>query len=449
MNVHQLTAGQLRTLANGTAGTAELEILARGQRSKVMAVLALLPRLASQAGHPEAATAIVGWNLLADVQRRAPTAVAELLRYPSVGSWAAETLLTLESPSRAAARPGRLALIAAVAAIRGGVRCTVEVPAAECSGPMMHLPSLGSAILPTGIRGHAAVLSHHGEATELRGQHAAMVLPSRLASAADRWRPLNLVTAGSGQLQLRLAIDDADPYRLPGYAGTLEMLTVQQTARWRRRIDGGWRLLARDHRQTATDVLAMITTLTPLSGTATLSRSITSRRALGTVGLSLPEDDVAMAATLAHEVQHAKLSALMDLLPLVAGSGPELYYAPWRPDPRPLASLLQGMYAHLGMARFWRRQRYVAGEPARVHHADVEFARLRSACWQVGTVVSTRPELTRSGAVFAAGMIHAVGILQREHVPRAAQAEADKAAEEHHRCWDIRHGGGAEYAGSQ
>lgn len=449
MNVHQLTAGQLRALANGTAGTADLEILARGQRSKVLAMLALLPRQAAEAGHPEAAAAQAGWDLLADVQRLAPVPVAELLGYPPVGSWAAETLLALESPARTAARPGRLALIAAAAAIRGNVRCTVEVPAAECSGPVLHLPSLGSATLPDGVRGHAAVLVRHGGTTELHGQHASMVLPGRLSRAAGRWRPLSQVTAGAGRLRLRLVIDDADPYRLPGYDGSLELLTGRQAARWRRRVGGGWRLLARDHRRTAADVLAMISALTPLGGTATLSRSITARRAIGTVGLSLPEDDVAMAATLAHEVQHAKLGALMDLLPLVAGSGTELYYAPWRPDPRPLASMLHGMYAHLGMARFWRRHRYAAGEPARVHRADVEFARLRSACWQVGKVVGARPELTRSGAIFVAGMIHEAGILQRERVPRAAQAEAERAAEEHRRSWDIRHGGGAKYARTQ
>lgn len=445
INAHQITADQVRALADGTGTSAELEILAHSQRSKTVAMLELVTRQAARSRHPEGAAAASGSDLLARVQHEAPAAAEELLRYPAVGAWAGETLIAIDSPLRYAGHPGHLALIAAAAAIRGGVRAVVELPAPLCDGLALHLPSLGSVVLSAQLRGRGAVLRHGGGMTEISWGREKVVLPPHLTADADPWRALATVSAGPAPGELRLVIDDADPYRLPGYDGSLDLLTGHERAQWRRRLEGGWRLLALEHDRIAADVLALVSAITPLGAADGGRRSSTSRYAFGTVGLSLPEDDMAMALTLAHEVQHVKLCALTDLLPLVTDQDHRLYYAPWRPDPRPLASLLQGMYAHLGVARFWWRQREVTREPAEVHRAYVEFDRWRNACAQVAVVVRNRPELTRCGAIFVDGMIRMLHRWQAEQVPPTAQAEARRAAEEHRRRWGKR-GTTADYA---
>lgn len=438
LSAHTITARQVTAIADGTSTAADLGILVAGQRSKCLAMLALVVRMAADTRHPEAAAAASGWRLLAWVQRQAPQAVEDLLRYPAVGAWATMSVLTLGSPSRDSAPVGGLALIAVAAAIRGGVPCVVELPQSLCAGPALHLPSLGSVVLPGLLRGKAAVLRHQPGATEITGEHAKVVLPRRLETGTPNWRALTGVTVGSGGTPLRLVIDDADPCRLAGYDGQLGRLTAGQPDEWRRRISGGWRVLARHHPHTAADVLSLIRAITPLSGAGGAERSITTRHVFGGIGLSLPDDDVTMALTLSHEVQHVKLAALMDLLPIVSEPAPGLYYAPWRPDPRPLASLLHGMYAHLGVARFWRRHREVALEPAEVHHAYVEFARWRNACTQVARVVSARPELTRCGAAFVEGIAHVLRGWRHEYVPPEAQVQANQAVSEHRRQWDRR-----------
>ncbi|WP_345385309.1 aKG-HExxH-type peptide beta-hydroxylase [Nonomuraea salmonea] len=78
------------------------------------------------------------------------------------------------------------------------------------------------------------------------------------------------------------------------------------------------------------------------------TRSATARTAYGSVAMSWPHDARSAALTLAHEVQHAKLTMLMDLFDLVRPGARGHYYAPWRDDPRPAAALLQGAYAHMG-----------------------------------------------------------------------------------------------------
>ena len=443
----RISADQVRALADGTAAGAELEILLRGQRSKVLAMIELITRRAAEVRHPEAAATAAGRDLLARVQRREPTASERVLRYPAVSAWAADTLLALDAARyRGPARPGHLAAIGASAAILGGLPATVEIPPPTGSGTTLHLPLLGSAALPPQARSGAVVLRHAGGRTEIswprttasrEKSRATLALPADLDSSQDGWRALAAAPVGLDRDRRRLMIDDADPYRLPGSLAGLAPVTDPERGQWQRRIGGGWGLLARDDQRTASEVLSLISALTPMRAAGGASRSITSRRAFGAIGLSLPADDTAMALVLAHEVQHAKLCALMDLLPLTKGQTGDRFYAPWRPDPRPLTGLVHGLYAHLGVTRFWWLRRETAGEPAEVHRAQVEFARWRCACAQVAAIIRERPELTAYGTVFVDGTIRLLRRWEHERVPQAARDEARIAAEEHRRRWDM------------
>lgn len=430
---HTVTDDQVRALAEGTNTAADLALLTSGEASKCLAMLILIVRDAEDARHPEATAAAASWRLLSRVQRKAPAALAELLRYPSVGAWASVMTTREDGVS-----PGQLALIAAAAAIRGQVSCSVVLPPSAHDGAVVHLPSLGTAVLPWDSRRQATTLLHHDGVTEISGRHGRFRLPSRLDSDAPGWHGLPTVHADyHGQL-LRLVIDDADPFRLPEDLRPAGRLGSALRAQWQGRIAGGWRVLASGHQRTAAEVTSIIRSVVPLAMRDGDMRSVTSRRVFGSFGLSLPADDVQMALTLAHEVQHAKLSALMDLIPLVSEPVAGGFYAPWRPDPRPLASLLQGTYAHMEVARFWRQQRLVATGAAERWHASVEFARWRNACAQVADSLRGRPELTGCGAVFVDGMISALRAWQNDSIPPAAAALADREIDEHKREWDAR-----------
>jgi uncharacterized protein len=80
-----------------------------------------------------------------------------------------------------------------------------------------------------------------------------------------------------------------------------------------------------------------------------------------------------------------------------------LFDAPWRPDLRPLEGLLQGTYAHVAVAEYWRalaRQ----GDP----EAAVEFPRwTRYTAEAVDRLVASG-SLTTMGERFAAGMARTV-----------------------------------------
>jgi HEXXH motif-containing protein len=192
------------------------------------------------------------------------------------------------------------------------------------------------------------------------------------ATPADRWRPVGALHAEHGGLPLSLVVDGTAEQNLPGHVVALDALPALEKSRWSERIGAAWRLLVADHRQVAEEIGATLSVLTPLATSRPGYAALTFANALGCVAMSLPEDPRTLAVALAHEVQHAKLSALLDLFPLVDSLSPSRMRVPWRQDLRPPVAVLHGVYAHLAVSAFWRRY-------------DDREARLQFAHWSRAT----------------------------------------------------------------
>jgi uncharacterized protein len=174
-----------------------------------------------------------------------------------------------------------------------------------------------------------------------------------------------------------------------------------------------WRLLVRWHWTTAEEVAAAVRVLTPLTPPEQGLRSATSTETFGAIGMSTPPDEHALAVSLAHEAQHAKLGALTDVVALTKPDDGSRYYAPWREDPRPVTGLLHGVYAHLGVAGYWRRQRvHERGDSAL--RAHTEFARWRDASVLAARTLAASGRLTSEGELFVApGVVPRAGAGRR------------------------------------
>ncbi len=105
---------------------------------------------------------------------------------------------------------------------------------------------------------------------------------------------------------------------------------------------------------------------------------VTSARPPGTPSAPspprVPADPATFALLLIHEFQHVKLGAILDLFDLYDQNDHPSLLRSWRPDPRPLEGLLQGTYAHIAVADFWRSAT-PSCEPDPARH---EFARWRA-----------------------------------------------------------------------
>lgn len=426
---HRLSPRLFAALAAGGGGRAAVDALAAVDYSRRLLLVRGVVERAAASGHPLAADAARGFATLSALQQEAPSAVDAVLRHPSTGAWAQHTVRALGSGA-AGADPGRLAALAAAAAVRAGGRHTVEVTVHDGG---LSLPSLGTADVPPG----RAVVQVDGSCARVAAADARVVrLPADPHSDAPGWQGLRRLTADAGGRVLDLLIDDLDPYRMPAMGNVAGRLDAGEAARWHDALVPAWATLVRHHGAVAEEVAAGLRVLTPLAPPGHGQVSATAPDAIGCAAMSTPPSAASMAVTLAHEIQHGKLTVLLDVVDLVGPDDGRRYYAPWRDDPRPAGGLLQGAYAYLGVTGFYRRQR--AHEPGTAAHA--EFARWREAVRLVVRTLQASGRLTPEGTAFVAGMWRTLRPWLEEPVPPPAAARARSDDEDHRARWRRRNG---------
>jgi HEXXH motif-containing protein len=422
-------------LAAGGGTKVAVETLADVEYSKRLVLLRGVVERAAASGHPAAADAARGFQLLSALQEEAPAAVDDVLRYPSTGAWAQRTVRGLMTGSAGSPgpTPGRLEALAAAAAVRAGVRRTVEVTVEDGA---LSLPSLGAAAVSPG----RATLRVSGTGTEITAADGRTVnIPTDPHGDAPGWHGLRRLTTRAEGRTLDLLIDDLDPYRMPTMSNVADRLDANEVRRWTTALAPAWEALVRHHRVVADEIGAGLRVLTPLSPPDDGQVSATAPDTIGCAAMSTPPSARSMAVTLAHEIQHGKLAVLLELVDLTLPDDGSRYYAPWRDDPRPVSGLLQGAYAYLGVTGFWRRQRaHETGEAAADAHT--EFARWRTAVHLVVRTLLTSGGLTREGTTFVSGIYRTLQSWDDEPVPATAAAQARRDEERHRAHWRRKNG---------
>ena len=253
------------------------------------------------------------------------------------------------------------------------------------------------------------------------------------------WSGTPAIRAADGGLTWTPLLETGDPY-LDRY--TLPMRTAMpagEVADWREQLRSAWQIVADRHRWAAepmADVISVLVPLTPRTDTDLVSA--TSPAAYGAIATSWPPDEVTLAETLVHEFQHVKLCGLLDMVPLAA-SGDQRVYAPWRQDPRPAGGLLQGIYAHLGIVRFWQAQQHAETDPDGLLRAQVLFARWRPTIGETVQTLLETGSLTPAGVRFAERLRAQGQQLMSAPVPAQAAQIAAEVALDHRLTWQLCH----------
>jgi HEXXH motif-containing protein len=419
----------LAELARGGGGPAAIRYLTAARRSRTMLLVRAIRELAAAVGHAHAGPTGQAYSALMTVQRSAPEAVEALLATPAVGAWAMATARALIDGDVTSARPGLLAAVAAAAAVRGAVPLTITLP--PPGGARVVLPSVGVATLAGSAGGIRFRSTGTAASLQAAATGAAVHLPADPAADAGGWHGVPTLTARSGGLELAVRVEGLDWL---GDTGPERLGAGELSAADRRCLVAGWQRLVRNHPTVAAEVAAGINTLVPLAAAPAAQHSITFQDGFGCVAMTPPSEPTWAALTLAHEIQHAKLSVITDLVQLTR-PGTGTYYAPWRTDSRPLDNLIHGLYAHLGVAAFWRRESRSEPDHERRHRADVEFSRWRAACQQAVATVRRSGRLTGSGERFVDGMESALSEWSTDRVPATAAAAARELACRHRARW--------------
>ncbi|MFJ9769684.1 FxsB family cyclophane-forming radical SAM/SPASM peptide maturase [Kitasatospora sp. NPDC101157] len=398
-----LAPAQLDELARGYGSADTVAALGRSQLALTRAMLAAAWDASGQ-GRAEA------WELLSELDGVAPAAVDAVLAHPYARAWAARRLA-----GDLAVGLGPLAALAAAAAVRAGRGDAVAVPVRD---GWLHLPTLGRVAVPDG----EAVVTGRADGFEVRAADGSV------RTALDQ--PLRRVRLAGGWT---VALEDVDPLRDSHDHPVAERLPEAELLGWTGALREAWELLGRDLPGYAEGIRAGLGTVTPLRpGPAGRDVSSAARQAYGAVGIARPATAPTLALLLAHEFQHVKLGAVLDLFDLHDRADDRLYFAPWRPDPRPLEGLLQGTYAHLAVTEYWgtRTAAYdgLAGEAA--GRARAQFALWRRYTAEAVERLAESGALTGLGVRFAEGMRESVEPWLAVPLPAAAERDAERVRRE-------------------
>jgi HEXXH motif-containing protein len=426
---HTLSDDLFLAFARGGGGVAGIAQLERVRLSRTMLLIRTLVRTAEDIRHERAGLFRRAYRSLAAVQRVAPETVRAVLGYPAVATWALRSTSLLRRGEQRAASPELLAGIAAAAAIRGSV--TADIDLGTTCGGAFELPSLGTAIFPrTNEVPITLRINAHG--AELRAGRTSVAVPADPHQEAAGWQGLRRICAEHNGRRFDALLDGRMNSMTPAALTPIRRMTNSaEVATWQDRLAASWRVLVDHHPRTAAEVGAVVRMVVPLAPAPTGLHSGTLRDAFGCVAMSLPPDDRLGAAALAHETQHAKLSVVMDLIRLVDPASGDMFYAPWREDIRPPLALLQGLYAHLGVAGFWRSQRVVESDDDRIRYAETEFALWRLAGRDSAGRLLASGSLTDQGRRFVAQIATLFDAWLAEPVSDAAFSQAARRAEEH------------------
>ncbi|MEU4679283.1 HEXXH motif domain-containing protein [Micromonospora sp. NPDC023737] len=428
--VHHLPLSVLDELAAGRGGVAAIERLRAAQSSKTLLLVRTLVLLSHETRHPDRKAVETAYRFLIGLR---PEERAAALGHPPVAAWAFGTATRLRHGDPGATYPALLAAVAVAAAVRAGIDASFDVPLAPTTAGRLHLPGLGTVLVPPhATRAHVRCLGGRAQA-HCAGER---VMIDGGWTTDPRWRPVPRLDLAHDGLRLSLLVDTPTWWHVPA-AGAGHPLggLVTDAHQWRHRLGEAWQILVDGHRPVAEEVSAAMRAVVPIPAPRAGARSGTYHHAFGSIAMSMPPAALPAAVMLAHEVQHLKLAAVTDMFALVEPGPTELFYAPWRPDPRPLAGLLHGAYAHLAVADFWRRQARMTPVPGHRHHALVQFARWAAATSATVQVLDAQQRLTTLGTRFVRRMADVLESWATEAVPPEAAAAARRLLTAHRARW--------------
>jgi HEXXH motif-containing protein len=426
----RLTSADIIALVHG--GEAErvpLETVRASQLSKHKLLLRAVVRFGAQAVPAAKAALDEHYELLATAERAAPEMVTAVLRHPHVGAWAARCLRRIPVDSGSLGPELEyLGAIAASAAIRAGHACSLTL---RITNGILAFPTLGCARLP----GSRATVTVSGPAkTTITADGHTVILSSGQRTHGRDWQGLRRLSFGDRLV----ALDDLDPNRSYDPYPLPARLRARDVAQWQRALNEAWHLLTTQHSGYAAALRDGLMSLVPI-GPRTDDRNVsaTSSDAFGAVAASIPADGATLTVALMHEFQHTKLCAINELEPLVDRHAGQLFYAPWRPDPRPAGALLHGIFAHMAVVDFWRVHRNLAAGSQRFL-AHMEFARWLRQTHHAATLLDGHDALTAAGRLLLSHVLARLTGWLQEQVPEPPRRLAEETASDHLSCWRLR-----------
>ncbi|MEU8529261.1 MULTISPECIES: FxsB family cyclophane-forming radical SAM/SPASM peptide maturase [Streptomyces] len=298
-------------LAAGHGSADTLDELAHAQQLAMADLLAAL-RQRTDLGVETDPPARAAWELLDALDTEAPDALDTVLAHPWTRSWGTALLLGGGAGSIVTAGLAELAAAASLLARRPD---PVTVPLRSTPrGGLLRLPGLGVVHL-TCTTGTAEVTAHDEEFTvRAGGRELRIGWGEGIDSPSPLWHPVRLVELPGWTV----ALEDTDPLRTAWGSTVADRLAPSAAKDWAEDLAAAWDVIDSRVPAFAPALAAGLRSITPLERRDGHPASLSSRDAVGAVGIALPESPEALALLLVSEFQRVKFRALQDSCTLAA-----------------------------------------------------------------------------------------------------------------------------------
>lgn len=418
-------------LASGYGGPEAIAYLRSYQREERHRLLGLLRKYARIRGDH---AFVADLDLLLGPWASTRAVVEDVLEHPYVRAWAERSLRALYDGQ--AADVGYLRSIVAAAAIRRGANTELDV---LTRAGHVHLPTLGR-LRVGNVEKATVTVTGHGH-FQVRAASRVWRVDPGAETTSDDWEGTRELRAGDFVVRL----EDTDSYRDVHAYPPAPRLTDTEADAWQQQFAAAWALIEKTYPDHAVGIVSGLRSLMPLANDLPGREiSATASEAFGAVAAARPATGDKLALLIMHEFQHVKLGALVDMFDLFDPTDQRLFYAPWRQDPRPARALLQGTYAHLGVADYWRWQSHRHPETSSAGREAAElFARWRTLTAEAIDTLVASGALTSLGMRFVEGMRATVEPWLDEPVPPGAVEAAHQWAAERRAEWNARRDAGS------
>lgn len=424
---HRVPRALLEQVFAGPVDASAMGVLLDGQYSRR---LLLLKVLCETAVAEDARRIEDAWPILVAAEKRAPEVVREIMLYPSVGTWLVRVIRKIRGIINDDlpiwVDMGYLGSVAAAAAIRAGIELTAT---ALVWRGRLTLPTVGQFEVAAGDSTHMVRIRTKDSAVFVEREEDNWISLDESPSF-----PLRTHRSTAGGRTMRWTVDDIDPYRSFDAAPANDRLTAAEFDTWCDKLDRAWAILVEEHADYLTEVSTARPVIVPAPRVNGFVAS-SSAASFGAIRAAMPDTPAAMAETLLHELQHSKLNALLDLVPLQRPTTDRLCYAPWRRDPRPLSGLLHGIYAFVGVTEYWyRRWRSRQDRVAAFH-----FLYHQEQVWAALRALGPTPELTGAGARFMSVATARLTACDGTAAPADVRAAVTALVAENRLAWRLKH----------
>ena len=387
---HRVPRTLIEQVFAGPVDASAVGALLDGQYSRRLLLLKVLRELGPVP--PDAARNVEdAWPILVAAEETAPEVVRDILLYPSVGTWLVRVIRKIRGIINDDVPiwvdMGYLGSIAVAAAIRAGIEAAAT---ALVWRGRLTLPTMGQFEVADRDTTHMLRIRIKDSGAFLEREEGAWFSLNELPNFALRTHR----STSSGHTMC-WTVDDIDPYRSFDAAPANDRLAVAEFDSWCDKLDRAWAILVEEHADYLPEMSAARPVIVPAPNENGFVGS-SSAASFGAIRAAMPETPAAMAETLLHELQHSKLNALLDLVPLQRSAKDRLCYAPWRRDPRPLSGLLHGFYAFVGVTEYWYRRWLSHQDRLSAFH----FLHHQEQVWAALHALGPTPELTETGARF-------------------------------------------------